>query len=102
MAEVITGTSTAPVFYVTVGKNKWFSGQVKVLDLSWYEPYREYGDAIICMFAYLSFLWNIFIRLPDIISGAGASSYLGNQISDISAYKSTGFGRSNSYKDKGF
>lgn len=102
MAEVITDTESAPVFYVTVGENKWFSGDVKVLDLSWYEPYREYGDTVICIFAYLSFLWHIFIRLPDIISGAGASSYLGNQIGDIAAYKSAGSGRSNSYKDKGF
>lgn len=102
MTEVITDTTSAPVFYVTVGENKWFSGQVKVVDLSWYEPYREYGDTVICIFAYLSFLWNIFIRLPDIIAGAGASSFAGNQISDIKAYKATGFGRSRSSNNRSF
>lgn len=93
MSDVITDTTSSPVFYVDVGENKWFSGKVKVVDLSWYEPYRELGDNVICIFAYVSFLWNIFIRLPDIIAGAGASSYAGNQISDIKAYKKTGFGR---------
>ena len=41
MVDVITDTEAEPVFYVTVGKNKWFSGQVKVIDLSWYGSYRE-------------------------------------------------------------
>ena len=102
MVDVITDTEAEPVFYVTVGKNKWFSGQVKVVDLSWYAPYKSYGDNVICIFAYLSFLWNIFIRLPDIIAGAGSFSYVGNQIGDIKAYKATGFSRSGSYKTRGF
>lgn len=97
IVEVVTDTSSAPCFYVTVGENKWFSGEVKVLDLSWYEPYKEYGDAVICIFAYISFVWNIFIRLPDIISGAGASSYSTNQVIDIKTSKVTGF-RPNSYR----
>ena len=41
MVDVITDTEAEPIFYVTVGQNKWFSGQVKVVDLSWYAPYRE-------------------------------------------------------------
>lgn len=86
MVEVITDTSSVPVFYVRVGENKWFSGDVKVLDLSWYEPYREYGDTVICIFAYLGFLWSIFIRLPDIISGAGASSHVGVELSAVNSY----------------
>lgn len=102
IVEVVTDTSSAPCFYVTVGENKWISGEVKVLDLSWYEPYKEYGDNVICVFAYLSFLWNIFMRLPDIISGAGASSYAGDMAGDIRAYKATGFARSSSIKRKGF
>ena len=57
------------------------------------------GDNVICIFVYLSFLWNIFIKLPDIISGAGASSYVGNQIIDIRTSKVTGF-RNSSYKNK--
>lgn len=85
MVEVITDTSSVPVFYVTVGQNKYFSGQVKVLDLSWYEPYREYGDSVICIFAYLGFLWRIFIRLPDIISGAGASTDVVDKYSAVSS-----------------
>lgn len=102
MVGVITDTDSAPTFYVNISDNKWFTGQVKVMDLSWYAPYKEYGDNIICIFCYLAFLWNIFIRLPDIISGAGASSYAGNQVEDIRAYKATGFGRSIIPNSRGF
>lgn len=63
---------------------------------------KNSGDDVICIFAYLSFLWNIFIRLPDIIQGAGASSYAGDMVGDIKAYKNTGFGRSSTIKRKGF
>jgi len=92
MAEVITDTTSAPVFYVTVGENKYFSGKVKVVDLSWYDPYREYGDTVICVFVYFGFLWNIFMKLPDIISGAGATSVsISSQISDISVSKGKGY-----------
>lgn len=57
------------------------------------------GDNVICIFVYLSFLWNIFIRLPDIVSGVGAASYVGNQIADIRTAKVTGY-RPSTYKNK--
>lgn len=95
MIDIITNTESSPRFQLNMNC-KWFQGTVTILDLSWYTPFKEYGDTVICIFAYLSFLWNIFIRLPDIIQGAGASSYAGNMIGDIEAYRKTGFGRSSS------
>lgn len=92
MVNVITDTTNAPKFELNV-KSKWYSGTVTVIDFSWYDDYREFGDTVICMFCYLGFLWNIFKRLPDIIQGAGASSYSIDMINDIQAYKHTGFGR---------
>lgn len=93
MLDVITDTTNAPKLTMNV-KSKYYTGNITVVDLSWYDQYREYGDTIICMFCYLSFLWNIFKRLPDIIQGAGASSYSLDMMNDIQAYKITGFGRS--------
>ena len=101
MIDVITSTEKLPVLKLNIS-SKWFGGAVTLLDLSWYAPYKEMGDNIICIFAYLGFLWNIFIRLPDIIQGAGASSYSGNMVSDIVTYRRTGFGRSSSPRNKTF
>lgn len=101
MVDVITDVSSAPKYYLNV-KSKWYTGQVCVVDLGWYAPYKDFGDNVICIFAYLSFLWNIFIRLPDIINGAGASSYAGNMMNDIETYRKTGFARGSSYKTRGF
>ena len=101
MVDVITDTESSPKYSIRVN-SKWYSGLLTIVDLSWYAPYKELGDNVICIFAYLAFLWNIFIRLPDIIQGAGASSYAGDMAGDIRAYKFTGFGRSASIKRKGF
>ena len=101
MVDVITDTESSPKYSMNVN-SKWYSGEVTIVDLSWYAPYKELGDNIICIFAYLAFLWNIFIRLPDIIQGAGASSYAGDMAGDIRAYKNTGFGRISNIKRRGF
>lgn len=101
MVNAITDVDSVPKYYLNVS-SKWYSGQITIVDLSWYEPYKDLGDNVICIFAYLSFLWNIFIKLPDIIQGAGAGSYAGDMVGDIKAYKATGFGRSSSIKRKGF
>lgn len=43
-----------------------------VLDMTWYARYKPFCDVIIIAFVYITFLFNIFRRLPDIISGSGA------------------------------
>lgn len=101
MVAVITDTESLPKYSINVN-SKWYTGVLTIVDLSWYAPYKELGDNVICIFAYLAFLWNIFIRLPDIIQGAGASSYAGDMAGDIRAYNATGFGRSKSIKKRGF
>lgn len=99
MVDVITDTTKTPKLTVNVN-SKWYSGTLTVIDLSWYDRYRDYGDSVICMFCYLGFLWNIFKRLPDIIQGAGASSYSLDMVGDIQAYKHTGFGRSSNIQKR--
>lgn len=99
MVDVITNTSEAPKFQINVN-SKYYKGTLTIVDLSWYAPYKEMGDNVICIFAYLGFLWRIFIRLPDIIKGAGASSEAGNMLSNITLYGQYGIGRSRSSKTK--
>lgn len=92
MINIITDETKTPKFELNVN-SKWYQGKVTVVDFGWYDDYREFGDNVICMFCYLSFLWNIFKRLPDIIQGAGASSYSVDMVNDIYAHSKTGFGR---------
>lgn len=93
--NVVTNTSSAPKFSVNV-KSSIYSGDLVILDFSWYEPFKDLGDNVICIFVYINFVWHIFLKLPDIINGVGASEYTNfdNMIGDIQAYKNTGFGRS--------
>ena len=49
-----------------------YGGKALVLDMTWYERYKPFCDGIIIGFAYLGFIFLVFKRLPDIISGSGA------------------------------
>lgn len=95
MVDVITNTEEAPKFQINVN-SKYYKGTLTIVDLSWYAPYKEMGDNVICIFAYLGFLWRIFIRLPDIIRGAGADSYAGDMGYEIDLWNKYGMGRSSS------
>ena len=53
--------------------HEYLSGTYKIIDLSWYAPYKEYGDNIICMFAYLIFIWHIFTKASSTINGLDTS-----------------------------
>lgn len=87
MTEVIEETQANARLTVHLGQTKYTNvGDYTIVDLSWYEPYKQTGDAIICVFAYFMFLWNMFIRLPDIISGGGAGVQAGTMAQDISRF----------------
>ena len=48
-----------------------YGGTVKALDMSWYQRYKPDMDRILSGFLWIAYLWLLFRRLPDIISGAG-------------------------------
>lgn len=52
------------------GNFSWGTNDI-VIDFSWYAPYKPNVDAILSGIIWINFLWNIFKRLPDIISGSG-------------------------------
>lgn len=51
--------------------NVVYGGTEKALDMSWFTRYKPITDAIISGFLWLFFVWRLFKRAPDIISGAG-------------------------------
>lgn len=69
--EMFSGTTALPKITLNLTNNKYYTGEITVMDLSWYAPYKQYGDLIISAFIYVFFLWRIFIKLPSIISGTG-------------------------------
>lgn len=99
--DMFSNTAELPKITITLKDNKWYSGEITVIDLSWYDPYKEYGDLIISAFIYVFFLWRIFVNLPNIISGAGGGvDNISIASSDIEAYHRFGFGRRSSLTKK--
>lgn len=92
--DMFKNTETLPKLTLTLPENKWYNGQVTVIDLSWYSPYKQYGDTILSAFIYVFFIWRIYISLASIIAGTGGSiNDTSIAISDIQAYNKHGFGR---------
>lgn len=76
--DIIEGTTAAPTITVKVNSTKYTNaGNVAIIDLSWYAPYKSYGDSIITGFVYIFFVWRTYIHLSGIISGAagGVENY---------------------------
>lgn len=62
------------MFVIKLNNTKYTpTGTCLILDMTWYEPYKEYGDAVITMFFYLGFIWHVFTKLASIISGVDTS-----------------------------
>lgn len=54
-------------------ESKYFEGELTYIDMSWYKPFKPYGDLVITGFVYLFFLWRLFVHLPGIIHGSSGS-----------------------------
>lgn len=62
----------APIFKINVD-SKYYSGELTVIDLNFYKPYKAYGDMVITALVYLFFIWRVFARLSNTISGVSSS-----------------------------
>lgn len=92
--DIMSGVVPAPSLSINVKETKYTTARsIKILDLSWYLPYKEYGDLILTGFIYICFLWRTFTHLPNIISGIGGGVEAGYQVNDINTFVHTGFGR---------
>jgi len=70
--NLLMNTSEVPCLTMNFN-HKYLKGEHVILDLSWYEPYKPYGDGIICAFFYGCFMWSVFKNLYNIISGQNSS-----------------------------
>lgn len=95
--DIIKNVGNSPKLTVNVNKTKYTDSQsLTVLDLSWYAPYKPYGDLVLTGFIYAMFIWRFIISIPNIINGSGGFFQSDYQVSDIQAYSKFGFGRSSS------
>ena len=56
------------------GKYNYGNGNINLLPIDWYLPYKEQGDLIITGIAWLVFLWNLYGRIPAILSAVSNST----------------------------
>ncbi len=74
LKDVLEGIKPAPSLEINIGSTKYTEARkVKIIDLSWYAPFKPLGDAIITGFVYVMFLWNLFLHIPGIINGTSGS-----------------------------
>lgn len=71
--SMLQNNTNLPVFTLNLPQNDWYNGEVTILDLNWYAPYKQYGDIVIAAFIYVFFAWRMYIKLSDIINGVGGS-----------------------------
>lgn len=73
--DVLNSTGNAPIVTVPVGSTQFTDeGEIEVINLNWYKPFKPYGDLIITAFAYAFFGWRIFVAIPGMINGQSGST----------------------------
>lgn len=83
----IAGGSGAPSLKINLGAAQShygynYGGEMEILDLSWYTPYKGTVDNLLSGFLWLFFAWRLFKHAPSIISGAGMVSEKAEDIHD--------------------
>lgn len=100
--KYIFGVTPSPILKIPImkvnSKYDYGFGDYFIIDISWYEPYRPYGDLIILAFAWLMFIWRVFVSLPGIISGAPGSILKDSSVTGTQP--SIGMNDSNLIEDK--
>lgn len=69
LIDIVNEVVPAPSFSIDIPETKYTSKSSFDIDFSWYSPYKKYVDIIITVFVYISFIWRVFVNLPNIISG---------------------------------
>lgn len=59
---------------ITVDFGEKYGGEQKILDLSFYAPYKPYGDKILTAFMWGWFIWRQFMSLHVTIRGESSGS----------------------------
>lgn len=81
LQNMLNNVGNAPKLTLHLGSTKYTEeGDFVVLDLSWYGPFKFYGDLVLTGFIYIFFIWRIFITVPSIINGASGVVQTGYNI----------------------
>lgn len=84
MQNMFNNINTMPSYSIEVGATQYTDKMtIKVIDLAWYAPYKKYGDLVIAGFAYVFFLWRLFITIPSIVNGVAGSVQANNNIQNF-------------------
>lgn len=67
--NMILNAEAAPKFRLYMN-NAYYVGYIDVIDLSWYAPYKTYGDLVFTGFAYIFFLLRAAKSIPNFIRGS--------------------------------
>ena len=91
--DLLNNLGNAPKITLNLKATKYTEEQnTVVFDLSWYAPYKAYGDLVITGFVYLMFIWRLLVTLPSIINGTGGSAITFEKIvSDTELHRSPFF-----------
>lgn len=77
--------SALPSYSININ-SRFYSGELTIIDLAWYAPYKSYGDLVITGFTYILFIWRLWCRLPSILHGLGSSGEFKNDTDNHSAW----------------
>lgn len=67
------------------------NAKVNILDMSWYEPYKPYGDKVVSAILWVTYIHSLWRQLPGIIGGASGGF---SAASGVAGYLSGGSGKS--------
>ena len=70
--------SSPPVITVNLGKST--AKYVITIDFSWYAQFKPMVDNIVAGIIWLTFMWHMYKKIPDIIHGNSMSTAAVNQI----------------------
>lgn len=74
--EVSTMSNTAPYLSYNIN-SKYYSGNLMIIDLSWYQPFKPFVDVILGSFMIIFLIIRLFVYLPSIIQASGAFGVVG-------------------------
>lgn len=65
------------------------TGKYSILDFNWFERYKPTTDIFISAFLWISFIWLLYKRLPDIVSGVGMVTEFSSTNFSSSSYRNS-------------
>lgn len=67
--QMLEGVVAAPRLTYSVN-TPIYTGELTFLDMEFYRPFKPYGDLVFTGFAYVLFVYRLYIRLAGIINGS--------------------------------